>query len=116
LVLEFLGAPEPNKLSETELETAIINNLQQFLLELGRGFAFIKRQKRITFDNTHYYCDLVFYHAILKCYVVVDLKIKPLTHGDLGQMLMIIQLSVWSFVQLNMMAWYRQIYIHQQLN
>jgi len=86
LVLEFLGAPEPHKLSETELEGMLINNLQGFLLELGKGFAFVKRQKRITFDNTHYYCDLVFYHTILKCYVIVDLKIKPLTHGDLGQM------------------------------
>jgi len=88
LVLEFLGAPEPHKLSETDLETAIINNLQDFLLELGKGFAFVKRQKRITFDNNHYYCDLVFYHMILKCYVIVDLKTKPLTHGDLGQMLL----------------------------
>jgi len=86
LVLEFLGAPEPHKLSETELESMLINNLQGFLLELGKGFAFVKRQKRITFDNTHYYCDLVFYHTILKCYIIVDLKIKALTHGDLGQM------------------------------
>jgi len=86
LVLEFLGAPEPHKLSETELESMLINNLQGFLLELGKGFAFVKRQKRITFDNAHYYCDLVFYHTILKCYVIVDLKIKALTHGDLGQM------------------------------
>jgi len=88
LVLEFLGAPEPHKLSETDLETALINNLQDFLLELGKGFAFVKRQKRITFDNNHYYCDLVFYHMILKCYVIVDLKVKPLTHADLGQMLL----------------------------
>jgi len=88
LVLEFLGAPEPHKLSETELETALINNLQDFLLELGKGFAFVKRQKRITFDNSHYYCDLVFYHTILKCYVIVDIKIKPVSHGDLGQMLL----------------------------
>ena len=86
LVLEFLGAPQPNKLSETKLETAIINNLQDFLLELGTGFAFMGRQKRITFDNDHYYADLVFYHVILKCYVIVDLKTHKLTHADLGQM------------------------------
>lgn len=86
MVLEFLGAPEPHKLSESKLETALINNLQQFLLELGRGFAFIGRQKRLTFDNEHYYADLVLYHVILKCYVIVDIKTKKLTHGDLGQM------------------------------
>lgn len=86
LVLEFLGAPEPHKLSETKLETAIINNLQEFLRELGTGFSFIGRQRRITFDNDHYYADLVMYHVILKCYVIIDLKTKKLTHGDLGQM------------------------------
>jgi predicted nuclease of restriction endonuclease-like (RecB) superfamily len=86
LVLEFLGAPEPHKLSESKLETAIINNLQQFLLELGKGFSFVGRQKRLTFDNDHYYADLVFYHVILKCYVILDLKIHRLTHADLGQM------------------------------
>jgi predicted nuclease of restriction endonuclease-like (RecB) superfamily len=86
LVLEFLGAPQPHNLSETKLETALINNLQEFLLELGKGFAFMGRQKRITFDNDHYYADLVFYHVILKCYVIIDLKTHKLTHGDLGQM------------------------------
>lgn len=86
LVLEFLGAPQPHILSETNLETALINNLQDFLLELGKGFAFMGRQKRITFDNDHYYADIVFYHAILKCYVIVDLKTHKLTHADLGQM------------------------------
>lgn len=86
LVLEFLGAPHPHKLSETKLETALINNLQEFLLELGKGFAFMGRQKRITFDNDHYYADLVFYHVILKCYVIIDLKTHKLTHSDLGQM------------------------------
>jgi predicted nuclease of restriction endonuclease-like (RecB) superfamily len=86
LVLEFLGIPEPHKLSETKLESALITNLQSFLLELGKGFAYIGRQKRLSFDNEHYYADLVFYHVILKCYVIIDLKTRPLTHGDLGQM------------------------------
>lgn len=85
-MLEFLGAPEPHKLSESKLESALIDNLQQFLLELGKGFAFIGRQKRLTFDNDHYYADLVLYHVILKCYVIIDLKTKKLTHNDLGQM------------------------------
>jgi len=88
LVLEFLGAPEPHKLSESKLETALINNLQNFLLELGKGFAFVGRQKRITFDNDHYYADLVMYHVILKCYVIIDLKTHKATHADLGQMLL----------------------------
>ena len=86
VILEFLGAPEPHRLSESRLETALINNLQQFLLELGKGFAFMGRQKRLTFDNDHYYVDLILYHVILKCYVIVDLKTHQLTHGDLGQM------------------------------
>lgn len=88
LVLEFLGAPQPNKLSETKLETALIDHLHDFLLELGKGFAFMGRQKRITFDNDHYYSDLLFYHAILKCYVIIDLKTRKLTHADLGQMML----------------------------
>lgn len=86
LVLDFLGAPEPHTLSESNLETALINNLEEFLRELGKGFAFIGRQKRITFDNDHYYADLVMYHVILKCYVIIDLKTHKLTHADLGQM------------------------------
>jgi len=86
LVLEFLGVPEPHKLSETNLESALISNLQSFLLELGKGFAFIARQKRLSFDNSHFYADLVFYHVILKCYVILDLKTHALTHADLGQM------------------------------
>lgn len=85
LVLDFLGAPEPRELSETNLETALINNLEEFLRELGKGFAFIGRQRRITFDNDHYYADLVMYHVILKCYVIIDLKTHKLTHADLGQ-------------------------------
>lgn len=86
LILEFLGVPEPHKLSESNLESALITNLQSFLLELGKGFAFVARQKRLSFDNNHFYADLVFYHTVLKCYVIVDLKTQALTHGDLGQM------------------------------
>ncbi|HAT4417218.1 TPA: DUF1016 domain-containing protein [Legionella pneumophila] len=86
VVLEFLGLPESTKLVESELEEALINNLQQFLLELGKGFSFVGRQKRLTFDGDHFYADLVFYHVILKCYVIIDLKTRKLTHADLGQM------------------------------
>lgn len=86
LVLEFLGLPESHQLTESKLEAALINNLQNFLLELGKGFAFVARQKRLTFDSDHYYADLVMYHVILKCYVILDLKTHKLTHGDLGQM------------------------------
>ena len=87
-VLEFLDLPEPHNLSETKLETALIGCLQDFLLELGSGFAFIGRQKRLTLDGDHFYPDLIFYHTRLKCYVVIDLKTGKLTHGDLGQMQM----------------------------
>lgn len=85
-VLEFLNIPESHKYSEKELEQKIINNLQMFLLELGKGFTFIKRQFRITLDNTNYYVDLVFYHRILKCFVLIDLKIGKVRHNDIGQM------------------------------
>ena len=88
VVLEFLDLPESHRLSETELETALITHLQDFLLELGNGFAFIGRQRRLTLDGDHFYPDLVFYHVKLKCYVILDLKTDKLTHGDLGQMLM----------------------------
>ncbi|XVN41218.1 MAG: PDDEXK nuclease domain-containing protein [Rickettsia endosymbiont of Argas persicus] len=88
LVLEFLGLPEAHQLVESKLEEALINNLQKFLLELGKGFAFIGRQKRLTLDGNHFYADLVFYHVILKCYVIIDIKTQKLTHGDLGQMLL----------------------------
>lgn len=88
LVLEFLSLPESHQLIESKLEVALIDNLQNFLLELGKGFAFVARQKRLTFDSNHFYADLVFYHVILKCYVIVDLKTHPLTHADLGQMLL----------------------------
>lgn len=85
MVLEFLGLPESTQLVESELEQALINNLQSFLLELGKGFSFIKRQQRLSIDGDHYYADLVFYHVILKCYVIIDIKTKPLSHVDLGQ-------------------------------
>jgi predicted nuclease of restriction endonuclease-like (RecB) superfamily len=85
MVMEFLGLPESPKLVESELEQALINNLQAFLLELGKGFAFVSRQERITLDGDHFYIDLVFYHTILKCYVLIDLKVGKLTHQDLGQ-------------------------------
>lgn len=86
LILEFLGIPEPHKLSENSLESALLNNLQNFLLELGKGFAFIASQQRLSFDNKHFYADLVFYHVVLKCYAIIDLKTHELTHADLGQM------------------------------
>jgi predicted nuclease of restriction endonuclease-like (RecB) superfamily len=86
LVLEFLGLPESPRLVETELQTALLNNLQTFLLELGKGFAFVARQRRLTLEGDHFYVDLVFYHVILKCYILIDLKVAKLTHADLGQM------------------------------
>lgn len=85
MVLEFLGLPESNLLIESKLEEALINNLQHFLLELGKGFAFIARQKRLTLESDHFYADLVFYHVVLKCYVIIDLKTRPLRHGDISQ-------------------------------
>lgn len=87
-VLEFLGLDEQTDYSETDLETAIINHLERFLLELGKGFLFEARQKRFTFDEDHYYVDLIFYNRLLRCYVIIDLKIGKLTHQDLGQMQM----------------------------
>ncbi len=85
-VLEFLDLPESHRLVESRIEEALINQLQAFLLELGSGFAFVGRQRRLTLDGDHFYPDLVFYHVKLKCYVVIDLKVGKLTHGDLGQM------------------------------
>ena len=87
-VLEFLDLQEHSTYSERELETAIIGKLEQFLLELGKGFLFEARQKRFTFDNDHFYVDLVFYNRLLRCYVLLDLKLDKLTHQDLGQMQM----------------------------
>jgi len=83
--LDFLNLPE-NKTSESKLEDALISNLEHFLLELGKGFAFVGRQYRLTVNNTNYYADLVFYHIILKCYVVIDLKIGKVKQEDIGQM------------------------------
>jgi predicted nuclease of restriction endonuclease-like (RecB) superfamily len=85
-ILEFLKIPENYKYSEKELETKLINKLQSFLLELGKGFTFVKRQYRITLDNTDYYIDLVFYHRILKCFILIDLKMDKANHTDIGQM------------------------------
>jgi predicted nuclease of restriction endonuclease-like (RecB) superfamily len=87
-VLEFLGMEEKVSYSEHELESAIIDHLEHFLLELGKGFLFEARQKRFTFDNDHFYVDLVFYNRLLRCYVLIDLKRDKLTHQDLGQMQM----------------------------
>ncbi|WP_366143464.1 PDDEXK nuclease domain-containing protein [Rhodoferax sp.] len=88
LVLEFLGLSEQARFSESDLETAIINRIEHFLLELGKGFLFEARQKRFTFDDDHFFVDLVFYNRLLRCYVLIDLKIGKLTHQDLGQMQM----------------------------
>ena len=88
LVLEFLGLNERPHYSEDDLESAIIDKLETFLLELGKGFLFEARQKRFTFDNDHFYVDLVFYNRLLRCYVLIDLKRDKLTHQDLGQMQM----------------------------
>lgn len=85
-IFEFLNIPENSLYSENDIEKAIINNLQSFLLELGKGFAFIGRQQRITLNNRHYYVDLVFYHIKLKCYILIDLKIGEVVHEHIGQM------------------------------
>ena len=86
VVMEFLGLPESPRLVETDVEAALIGNLQSFLLEMGKGFAFVARQERLTLDGDHFYIDLVFYHTVLKCYVIIDLKAGKLTHQDLGQL------------------------------
>jgi len=85
-VFEFLKIPEPGHLTETELETLLCDHLQPFLLELGKGFTFVGRQYRITLNNTHYRVDLVFYHRILRCFVLLDLKMDKVEHHDIGQM------------------------------
>ena len=87
-VLEFLGLEGKTSFYEKDLEQAIIDHLQKFLLELGRGFSFVSRQQKITFDGRHFFIDLVFYNYILKCFVLIDLKLGDLTHQDLGQMQM----------------------------
>ena len=88
LVLEFLGLDERERYSESDLEAAVINHIGRFLLELGKGFLFEARQKRFTFDSDHFFVDLVFYNRLLRCYVLLDLKLGKLTHQDLGQMQM----------------------------
>jgi len=85
-VFEFLKIPESHSVSETDLETLLCDHLQPFLLELGKGFTFVGRQYRITINNTHYRVDLVFYHRILRCFVLLDLKINDVEHHDIGQM------------------------------
>lgn len=87
-VLEFLGLDEQTKYSESDLESAIIDKIEHFLLELGKGFLFEARQRRFTFDEEHFFVDLVFYNRLLRCYVLIDLKLGKLSHGDLGQMQM----------------------------
>ncbi len=88
LVLEFLGLEERSSYSESDLESAIISQIERFLLEMGKGFLFEARQKRFTFDEDHFFVDLVFYNRLLRCYVLLDLKIGKIAHQDLGQMQM----------------------------
>jgi predicted nuclease of restriction endonuclease-like (RecB) superfamily len=85
-VFEFLKIPEPYQISETQLETVLCDHLQPFLLELGKGFTFVGRQYRVTINNSHYKVDLVFYHRILRCFVLIDLKLGEVQHHDIGQM------------------------------
>jgi predicted nuclease of restriction endonuclease-like (RecB) superfamily len=87
-ILEFLGLPEETAYSESELEQAVIDKLEHFLLELGKGFTFAARQQRISFDEKHFYVDLVFYNRLLRCFLLIDLKIGELTHQDIGQLQM----------------------------
>ena len=91
-VLEFLQLPESGKFRESELEQAIINELQKFLLELGKGFSFVARQMRISTETSHFFIDLVFYNYLLKCFVIIDLKTGKLTHQDIGQMDMYVRM------------------------
>ena len=91
-VFEFLNIPQPIQASETQIETALVQNLQMFLLELGKGFSFVGRQYRISTEISHFFIDLVFYNYILKCFVLIDLKTTKLTHQDTGQMDMYIKM------------------------
>ena len=91
-VAEFLNFPEDLKVNESLLESALINNLQKFLLELGKGFSFVDRQMRISTETSHFYVDLVFYNYLLKCFVIIDLKTIKLTHSDIGQMDMYVRM------------------------
>ncbi len=92
VMLEFLGLPSPGKLLEAKLEQALIDNLQSFLMELGKGFAFVARQQRISTESKDFYIDLVFYNYLLKCFVLFDLKTQELTHQDIGQMDMYVRM------------------------
>lgn len=91
-VLEFLQLPEAGKVKESRLEQAIIDELQKFLLELGKGFSFVARQMRISTETTHFFIDLVFYNYLLKCFVIIDLKTGKLNHQDIGQMDMYVRM------------------------
>jgi predicted nuclease of restriction endonuclease-like (RecB) superfamily len=91
-IFEFLNIEQPNTANELEIETALINNLQSFLLELGKGFSFVARQFRISTESSHFYIDLVFYNYILKCFVIFDLKTTKLTHQDVGQLDMYVRM------------------------
>ena len=91
-VLEFLQLPESGQLKESALEQAIIDELQKFLLELGKGFSFVARQMRISTETSHFFMDLVFYNYLLKCFVIIDLKTGKLTHQDIGQMDMYVRM------------------------
>jgi predicted nuclease of restriction endonuclease-like (RecB) superfamily len=86
VMLEFLGLSQTGRLLEAELEQALLDNLQAFLLELGKGFAFVARQQRISTESKDFYLDMVFYNYLLKCFVLFDLKTGELTHQDIGQM------------------------------
>ena len=92
IVAEFLGFKEDTSFSEEELETSIIDHLQEFIMEMGRGFAFMKRQQLVRTDTQDYFIDLVFYNVVLKCYVLMDLKIGTITHQDVGQMDMYVRM------------------------
>ncbi len=91
-IFEFLGIPANILVSENKIQTALINHLQQFLMELGKGFAFVARQQHIVTDTSDFYIDLVFYNYYLKCFVLIDLKIDKLTHADIGQMDMYVRM------------------------
>ncbi|MDP2932728.1 MAG: PDDEXK nuclease domain-containing protein, partial [bacterium] len=91
-VLEFLGLKEIPSLKENQLEQALVDHLQKFLLELGRGFSFVARQMCISTETQHFYIDLVFYNYLLKCFVIIDLKTTKLTHQDIGQMDMYVRM------------------------
>ena len=92
VIAEFLGYSIDSKVNETELETSIINNLQKFMMELGKGYAFVARQQHIHTEKQEYYVDLVFYNYILKCFVLIDLKTNKITHQDVGQMDMYVRM------------------------